>query len=574
MIPPADLTLPGSGTVLRPFPFRFDFPLQEGFDFLTDIRLSDDGSEQRIAVRDPARPRLLVKGHVVSFDRDEVAHLMALLFGWNLHNYGVPLWMHAMTLSANATAGDTVLNVVDQTGRDLEARLVAEDDVPVLLWSAHDNWEPAILSATAAGTLTVRDPIANDWPMAGTIVLPLALMALGDLIETQRPARGIAELDLEFVESHVPGSPNEAELCGAPEAPSEDAAPMFAQMVRPANPPTYYVSGGTNVAHDNNNEGGLHPRSSDSPTTWDLFGFSSVVAQGVVVNHGKGMYGSSGGRDSNFKWCIGSKVGECPPEFEQFLVGIGIKSSGPGRVVGTDYTVSVYRESEHPMTPPYPVGVPDTDGDYVVAGSFTGSGYFGDPGAPTAREWIVVRMSLKSGIYQWLGDSNGSNISSYGRYDVGAPGGIRYYGGLGYGETPLNSNYIVLGHGFCIRASSSTVRDYVGVKIVTEEVLYSSGDPDWIESGAFGTPSVTTHMYSGDEIVTGSAFVIHRTGGATVFGGYHDSVGDNGDYNGYGHGTDHELFRVTVSLIHSDATEEVQFIDIFPAMMVDAVLGT
>jgi hypothetical protein len=187
-----------------------------------------------------------------------------------------------MTLSAAASIGDTVLHVVDQTGRDLEARLLVEDDVPVLLWSAHDNWEPGILSATAAGTLTLRAAIANAWPIAGTVVLPLALMALGDMIETQRPARGIAELDLAFEEAHVPLSPNPAELCGNPAAPGsgEDDSTLLVALVRPTWNQTASL-GAASFSFDGDNSGGLHPNHADgtppSYPEWDLFGYTLSV---------------------------------------------------------------------------------------------------------------------------------------------------------------------------------------------------------------------------------------------------------------------------------------------------------
>jgi hypothetical protein len=539
MIPTGDLALPGSGTILRPFPFRFDFPLQEGFEFLTDVHTAADGSEQRVAVRDPARPRAIVKGHVVAFDRDEVMHLIALTFGWNLHTYGVPLWFHAMTLSADAHAGDATLAVVDLAGRDLADRLTAEDDIPILLWRAHDDWEPAILAAAAGGSLTLRDPVARDWPAAGTIVLPLAVMALADLIETQRPARGIAELDLEFVTASVPLSPNPEELCGNPDlTPDEGAAPTHAQMVRPnwGGAINYMVPG--LYPYDHANSGALHPMYSDGAPAWQLFGYNVASPCGAGYHYVSNMHPSGKGRATAFQHC----TNKCPVDFTRQILAIGL-----GTIVGTDCSLTACGV--------YPAGL-QTPGAFVLGGVFSGLGYFEDPsGAPTVHNWLAVVATLMGGPSLARGViGRGSIVSSYGLYDVGAPGGVQYYPLTP--ESTFTLDTVELKHGLCVRLSD--LSEYEGVKIVTEKCHVVAG----VEDGTFEAPIVTTHDFTSGELALDESFVVILTGGTTLLGNVHDG---GGPMTGLP-----EAFRVTVSLVTPDEVEHLMWRDIFTAMLVQA----
>jgi hypothetical protein len=109
----------------------------------------------------------------------------------------------------------------------------------------------------------------------------------------------------------------------------------------------------------------------------------------------------------------------------------------------------------------------------------------------------------------------------------------------------------------------SNIAAYKGVKIVTEEVLYSSPG---VESGLFGAPAVTTHDFTSgdyaDALTPAGAYAIALAGGTTLFGQAHvanDAM---------------ELYRVTVSLIDMTDVDHLQFIDIFSTMLVEAEKGT
>lgn len=572
MIPTSDFLLPTTGAVLRPFPFRFQFPITESVELFTDIITAADGTEQRVAIRDPADPRQHVAATVIVFDRDELEQLKALLFGWNLKQYGVPLWFHAMQLAEDASADDTSLNVGDCDGRDLTDRLADEDDVPVLLWRAHDDWEPAILTAAADGVLSLAGGITRDWPAGETWVLPLKLMLIvTDPMQMDTPANAIAQLDLEFVSATYTVS---AEI-------DDDSASM-ALMVRPIGVMRVVAIHGTILDHESDNAGSFFPQMGDTPH--DLFGFTTGIASSAQAAEGSfpvpGViptgppYSASKGRATGFSKC----TCKAPDYFHTQVLGAGL-SDIPGGVgddaepvVGTDYTVSVYK-SYVSAGPDYPAGLNDP-GTFIIGSGFSGAGYFPPPGAPVARTVTLLLLSLMGGVARAFANSAGSNITSYGRYDMTVIGGVRSYS-VDASETAFNTTFLDVQHGFCIRLQG--IAAFKGVKVVTEEVLYEMDGVT--ETGTFGSPNVTTHDFTSDDYTAADTgdpipgfFFVVECGGTTVFGGTHDAVGD--EYNGYAHGTDKDLFRVTVSLYDAADVDHQQFIDIFPTMLVAMTIGS
>lgn len=553
-IPVDDLVLPATGRICRPLPFAFDFPMQEGFDFLTDLFAGDNGDEQRVAVRDPARPRTRATLAIATFEANESATLEALLYGWTRYTYGVPLWWHAMQLTAATTVGGTTCTVDDATTRDLETRLARLDDVPVLLWSAFDDWEWALVKSLSGNTLTFVGPLARIWPV-GTRVLPLLPMALADVVAFDRPTRAQCTATLEFVQAGQPIDTNARCPSSDTDPVAENIPVLKVQLVRGSGAGRVTVSIGARLAGDVANAPAGTPQ---SPAAADLQGYTKAVAVGGLYDPGKpGMYPPLAGRLTGFSKC----TAKAPEEFFSPILGLSI-----GTVVGTDATLSVYGD--------YPAGM-DPVGDYAVSGStFSGTGY--GPSAPhtpaTERAWVVMIASLYGGIGIARPTTDGDEISSYGRYEVGAPGGVHSYTVLS-NVMEANGHYVRLHHGFAVRCLG--ISGFKGIKITVEEVLRDGGGH---ETGLFGTAGVTTHDFTTDDYTAGGptesspgAFVVAECGGTTLFGQAHGQMGGSGA-EGYDHATDLELFRVTVALYDVALVETQLWQDIFPTMLVRAEL--
>lgn len=180
-------------TGVVPFPFRFGWPQQEVFSFLTGILTSEDGQEQRVAHRNRQLPRRIIRGTVLASERDEAHRMMALLFGRNTLPYGVPLWFNSTPLREAVGAGVTVIPVDDATGRDLGAGRLA------LLWSAFDSWEPVVILSATSNTVTLEAPTENAWPARATTLLPLRMGRLDSLVEFARYGAHKAEYQADFL---------------------------------------------------------------------------------------------------------------------------------------------------------------------------------------------------------------------------------------------------------------------------------------------------------------------------------------------------------------------------------------
>jgi hypothetical protein len=179
------------GVRLIPFPFRINWPMQETFKYATNIIESANGSEQRIRQR--RLPRRGIAGTVVVGESDAATYLQALLFGWNTHAYGVPMWWNVAELSTAVSIGEVVLPITDTTDRDLIAGRIC------LLWRAHNDWESVVLeSVDGPNQVTIRSPLRKNWTPRRTLLLPVRLGRLADTVPHRRDGRHLASMDVAF----------------------------------------------------------------------------------------------------------------------------------------------------------------------------------------------------------------------------------------------------------------------------------------------------------------------------------------------------------------------------------------
>lgn len=181
-----------------PFPYRFNWPQQEVFSWLTDVFVGDDGSEQRRAVRDPAVPRRGIRGIVNAFGEDEAVRLLALLFGWNHRVYGVPFWWNAAELTADVLEGASVVELEETAGRDLIPGR------PCLLWRSPRYWEIVYLESIEVDGVTLTAPVEAEWARRDTVLLPLRLGRMSAVIPLSRPASRQVSMQVEFLLEAVP----------------------------------------------------------------------------------------------------------------------------------------------------------------------------------------------------------------------------------------------------------------------------------------------------------------------------------------------------------------------------------
>lgn len=147
-------------------------PMTENIEWRTDVIESYSGREQRIATRDVPRQEWRA-GYIA--DDQTMSWLENQIFGWQGNVWGFPVWSDYCELTADATAGDTVLNITSTANKDFRA----DDDGGTelaIVWSAYNNFETVEVGSVGANTLTLRTgkTLLSGWS-EGAYVIPVRL---------------------------------------------------------------------------------------------------------------------------------------------------------------------------------------------------------------------------------------------------------------------------------------------------------------------------------------------------------------------------------------------------------------
>jgi hypothetical protein len=172
----------------------FTFDPQEGFnetfEWLTDIIPKQDGSEQRISVRNI--PRQTIDHVYLSDDPTILATMENTLYNRLPNQIALPYWKDFVSLTAIVTAGSAVLPVTTTTNRDFRVGLslaIFDRDTGL--------FEVGTILSIATNQITLTSPLLQTWA-AGLEVLPV-LIGFVDTKHTQeRFPKDVASLALSF----------------------------------------------------------------------------------------------------------------------------------------------------------------------------------------------------------------------------------------------------------------------------------------------------------------------------------------------------------------------------------------
>lgn len=103
------LTLTITGTRITIFPYTPQSEIKEELQWVTDIIRSADGTEQRHSLR--VNPRQVVDYEFFITNQSDVNKIRNLMIDWTTRVFGVPIWWNEVSLAADVTATDTVINV-------------------------------------------------------------------------------------------------------------------------------------------------------------------------------------------------------------------------------------------------------------------------------------------------------------------------------------------------------------------------------------------------------------------------------------------------------------------------------
>jgi len=141
----------------------------EWYGYLTDIiGPAYEGQEQRVQLR--RHPTGAIETSFFSETTYEFQRMLGLLFRKHGQVWAAPLWPYATRLTADAAAGDTIVQAVT-------AGIPFTDPLGLgpyaLLWKNSKTFELLALNAIYPSSLELVTPLAAAWPSAGTFLIPI-----------------------------------------------------------------------------------------------------------------------------------------------------------------------------------------------------------------------------------------------------------------------------------------------------------------------------------------------------------------------------------------------------------------
>jgi hypothetical protein len=137
-------------------------PVIERLEWMTDVMESHVGVEQRVRLRE--YPRRHFEYRVLLGSDQARVHMENRLISWQARVYGLPVWTDASITASAIPAGATSLAVSTENKDFVVGGIVG------LVNGLHSEF--AEITAVTANSVTLNDPIANDWP-AGTKIVPI-----------------------------------------------------------------------------------------------------------------------------------------------------------------------------------------------------------------------------------------------------------------------------------------------------------------------------------------------------------------------------------------------------------------
>jgi hypothetical protein len=188
--PPAVFVPPTPTTEL--ITLRPNTPLGEDWEWYTDRMISDDGTEQRVALS--SLPRRVVSG-AYAFDDQALLnqHIMTLARAQG-RALNTPFFQYETRLTADAALGAGVLSF------DARKTQLANSDYALLYDEAESRFELVQVDVVSAASSTLAAPTAQAWP-SGSLLSPVHIAyAKNGAVITRKNPDGVATIDLAMRE--------------------------------------------------------------------------------------------------------------------------------------------------------------------------------------------------------------------------------------------------------------------------------------------------------------------------------------------------------------------------------------
>jgi len=153
----------------------------------TSIQTSIVGGEKRSSLF--TWPRKSLKFSLEGFSSAELAYLKRKLYKNTTSIFGVPFWMDRVTLTAQASSGQAILNVSTTLYRNFEP------GGPCLVYSSRSSYEIATILSMSDIQIVLDSNLSSTWPI-GTRVYPVLQASITTNQKISMVTSGIGKLDL------------------------------------------------------------------------------------------------------------------------------------------------------------------------------------------------------------------------------------------------------------------------------------------------------------------------------------------------------------------------------------------
>jgi hypothetical protein len=219
----APLSITGERVMVMPYRHNWASPLLERLQWLTDIMVAENGTEQRVSHR--AYPRRSWEYRLL-LQNDIASAFETRGFAWQALPYTVPIWRDWQPLAADLAAGASTIPCTTANKSFVAG-------APALLWASETNYEAVQVASVSANQITTVAPTQNAWPK-GTRLIPMRSARLLQALAMQRATANIMEAVVDWDED--PGV-NEGDL-GSISLPTYQGFPVYLvppERSRPSN---------------------------------------------------------------------------------------------------------------------------------------------------------------------------------------------------------------------------------------------------------------------------------------------------------------------------------------------------
>jgi hypothetical protein len=187
--PPNIIEVPITGARITIFPYRPQSPIRETLEFKTDIIEHNDGSEQRINVREA--PRQLFKFQIRTDDDRTRDSINAVLYDWQSRVFGVPVWFEQKPLLGPLAITDTTV-LVDTADADFRVGGLA------MIYDGNFAQETLEIAAVNPGDIELDVGVGQAFDTIDTVVVPVRTALTKPTLQQQRFAIGPTDFTVEF----------------------------------------------------------------------------------------------------------------------------------------------------------------------------------------------------------------------------------------------------------------------------------------------------------------------------------------------------------------------------------------